>query len=205
MIEHASVVNAPSLSRAEKARERKRRWRLKNKAAVRAYNHAWKVKNKKHVKEYQKKAAHAHYLANKQVYKERAAAHRLKGRQAGMCIDCVARFPMVNYRRCTLCNDKHTENGRLWRRKNGAKILDQSLQRQYGITTDEYTRLAKKQNWVCAICGKRERRLSRLVVDHCHSSGKIRGLLCSTCNTGLGYFYDDVALFNKAISYLKKV
>jgi hypothetical protein len=52
---------------------------------------------------------------------------------------------------------------------------------------------------VCQICGDDE----RLGVDHCHASGRLRGLLCSRCNTGLGMFRDRPELLAEAIEYLK--
>src|SRR5712675_1123242 len=64
--------------------------------------------------------------------------------------------------------------------------------RQLGITIDIYDALVEKHKGLCAICNNEETRLSRnggvcrLAIDHCHSTGKIRGLLCHDCNTGLG-------------------
>ena len=59
------------------------------------------------------------------------------------------------------------------------------------------------QDGKCAICGKRDE-LRRLALDHCHKTGKLRGLLCMQCNTGLGQFRDDTNLLQKAITYLSK-
>lgn len=67
----------------------------------------------------------------------------------------------------------------------------------YGITSDDYDQMYEKQKGKCLIC-ERER---TLVIDHCHTTGKIRGLLCTGCNTGLGLFQDG-ALFAKAKEYL---
>ena len=58
------------------------------------------------------------------------------------------------------------------------------------------------QNSVCAICGRKSENL--LTVDHDHTTGIIRGLLCKACNTGLGYFHDDPDSLRKAASYLEK-
>lgn len=71
------------------------------------------------------------------------------------------------------------------------------------ITLDEYHQIFNKQNGVCLICGKASNKL--LAVDHDHLTGKIRGLLCSKCNIGLGCFNDDITLLQMAISYLTKV
>lgn len=73
------------------------------------------------------------------------------------------------------------------------------------FTTEEYTNLLVEQNYGCAICGaKSNKNGSRLCVDHCHTTGNIRGLLCHDCNTTLGKFNDDISLLLKAITYLEK-
>ena len=75
---------------------------------------------------------------------------------------------------------------------------------QLGITEDEYLGLLEIQGGQCAIC-KADQPWSRSTtwhVDHDHITGEVRGLLCSRCNRGLGYFRDDPALLNRAIDYL---
>lgn len=73
------------------------------------------------------------------------------------------------------------------------------------FTTEEYESLLIVQNFGCAICGaKSNKNGSRLCVDHCHTTGNIRGLLCHDCNTSLGKFNDDIVLLKQAISYLEK-
>ena len=62
--------------------------------------------------------------------------------------------------------------------------------------------MLEKQNHVCAICGNKDNN-KKLAVDHCHTTGVIRGLLCSACNTSLGKFKDSVELLQNAIQYLK--
>ena len=70
--------------------------------------------------------------------------------------------------------------------------------RKYGITLDEYETMCVAQDHKCLICTK----VKPLVVDHCHSEGHIRGLLCAQCNSVLGMAYDDVAILTAAINYL---
>lgn len=83
---------------------------------------------------------------------------------------------------------------------------DIMLKNNYGISLDEYHRKYKDQNGKCAICGdaKPDNGRSGLAVDHCHSKGHVRGLLCSHCNHGLGKFKDSVELLQKAIEYIKE-
>lgn len=79
------------------------------------------------------------------------------------------------------------------------------------LTAGEYHKMFEKQHGVCAICGKPETRkapqtngrICRLHIDHDHKTGKVRGLLCSRCNIGLGHFMDNIEFLLKAIRYLK--
>jgi hypothetical protein len=82
--------------------------------------------------------------------------------------------------------------------------LEKWYMRKYNISLSQYDDMLKKQNGVCAICKKQCSSGKRLAVDHCHSSGKIRGLLCAHCNTSLGKFNDSVELLTNAINYLKE-
>jgi hypothetical protein len=81
---------------------------------------------------------------------------------------------------------------------------------KFKMTSNEYYALLKKQNNVCKICKKPETQIKRksdkikmLSIDHCHKTGKIRGLLCFKCNSGLGQFQDSIDLLKAAIDYLK--
>jgi len=75
--------------------------------------------------------------------------------------------------------------------------------KKYGITKEDFDKMLEIQQGVCAICSNQERG-KRLSVDHCHKTGKVRGLLCSSCNTSLGRFNDDTKIMLKAISYIEK-
>jgi len=80
------------------------------------------------------------------------------------------------------------------------------LKRHYNMTPQQYDDLNTKQNGMCAICGATDcnnsRANSRLFIDHDHTTGAIRGLLCSNCNHALGHFRDNVEILSKAIAYL---
>ena len=75
---------------------------------------------------------------------------------------------------------------------------------QYNISKEEYLNLLLEQNNTCAICNIKEEGNRNLAIDHCHTTGKVRGLLCVKCNTSLGGFNDNIELLMKAIEYLKK-
>jgi len=76
------------------------------------------------------------------------------------------------------------------------------LWRTYGITLEDYNSMLFKQNGLCAICYQES--VNKLhAVDHDHSSGAVRGLLCHNCNRGLGMFKDNTDFLQSAIMYLK--
>ena len=79
---------------------------------------------------------------------------------------------------------------------------------KFGITVDTYHSMIESQNNCCAICNKHKDdftgRGNSFHIDHCHESGKVRGLLCSNCNTGLGQFKDNINSMKSAIQYLIK-
>jgi len=75
---------------------------------------------------------------------------------------------------------------------------ERRLKYEYGLTVDDFNKMLEDSEGKCAIC----ERESKLVIDHCHSSGKVRGLLCQTCNKGLGLVYDSRAYLYRAIQYL---
>ena len=98
-----------------------------------------------------------------------------------------------------------------WRDRNIESVLETDMKRRYGVSFDQYAAMLESQNGVCAICGQsdcevdnRNGKFRRLAIDHCHDSGKVRGLLCSKCNKALGGFRDSVYLLEAAIAYLKK-
>ena len=101
---------------------------------------------------------------------------------------------------------------REWQRASRAAdpeyFKDKDLKKNYGVTLDWYKEQSAKQGDVCAICRQPETSVIRgkvlsLAVDHCHDTGKVRALLCSACNTGIGSLKHDRDLLQKAIAYLE--
>lgn len=102
-----------------------------------------------------------------------------------------------------------------WRDENPDKHHANEIKRNYGLPIEEYNKLLTEQQCKCAICGKQHDpslKRGRLYVDHDHKGAKarsgkrtkVRGLLCSACNSALGYFNDDIETLKKAIDYLDK-
>ncbi len=94
--------------------------------------------------------------------------------------------------------------------RNPLKVRDNKLRTKFGITLEQYNELSNRQSNVCAVCFKpevvkRKDKLKTLAVDHCHETGKIRGLLCSKCNMAIGLVKDNVDTLLKMVDYLKAV
>lgn len=101
---------------------------------------------------------------------------------------------------------KQKANRDRYRERRRASGRKHRLWSNYGITQEEYDALLAAQNGVCAICCAIEEseRWSVFHVDHSHRTGRVRGLLCSSCNRGLGYFHDDPAYLEGAAAYLRR-
>lgn len=107
--------------------------------------------------------------------------------------------------------ENYKEYMREWHKKarlaNPEYYADQDLRRKYGVSLEWYNETLANQNGVCAICKQPETavikgRVIAMPVDHCHKTGKARGLLCTKCNRGLGLFRDSKAFLMSAIEYL---
>jgi len=111
--------------------------------------------------------------------------------------------------------DKYRKRRRNYMKKlslsenNIPRIREQQIKLKYKLSPEEYIQMIDSQYNLCAICGKpeiavdkRNGKIKALAIDHHHESGRVRGLLCSKCNTGLGMFKDDIELFKAAIKYI---
>lgn len=91
-----------------------------------------------------------------------------------------------------------------WYGRNPVRARDWRLRKNFGIGIADYDMLFAAQFGVCAICKRPSQDRQNLLVDHCHVTGKVRGLLCFKCNTGLGCFNDDFTDLLGAIDYLQE-
>ncbi len=95
-----------------------------------------------------------------------------------------------------------------WHKNNkeraGRSMRNSHLKKAYGITLNDYEVLLENQQNLCAICSRPERiNKAYLAVDHCHTTGKVRGLLCQACNTTLGKVEEREDLLLKMVDYLR--
>jgi len=89
------------------------------------------------------------------------------------------------------------------KRLNDERIRSFNYKKKYGITLSEYNRMLIEQWHCCKICGKHESDLNyTLKVDHCHTTGAVRGLLCNECNVGISMLKENKIVFKNAMKYL---
>lgn len=114
------------------------------------------------------------------------------------------RRPGALLRRCRPCQVQAVKDSR---DKNGSWPAWQNNQylKKYGITLDDYDRMADEQDHKCALCGQPETTSNkeRLCIDHDHETGKVRRLLCSNCNRAIGLLGDDPELLRRAAEYIE--
>ena len=109
---------------------------------------------------------------------------------------------------CRACLQKRARDaGGITKEERMVHHRRHNLWKAFRLTIDEYDVLFQKQGGVCAICGRPETvanqyGVMRLAVDHDHNTDKVRGLLCTKCNRGLGLFEDNVISLSKAIQYV---
>jgi hypothetical protein len=107
------------------------------------------------------------------------------------------------HRRCKKCEHQARQEHRKTNPKlHSANSRRYKLKKQYNLTPEGYDDILKRQKGVCAICDRISIDGRRLHVDHCHQTGKVRGLLCHDCNRGIGMFKDDSTKLQKAADYL---
>jgi hypothetical protein len=120
-----------------------------------------------------------------------------------------AERPKGHHSWCKKC--VNLDRKKAYRERNPEAVKDQKLKATFGINLEDYNNMLLAQGNVCAICKKEESVISvngstkALAVDHCHTTGKVRGLLCQKCNQAIGLFNDDLEKLNSAISYIRRV
>lgn len=115
--------------------------------------------------------------------------------------------------RSTKWNNEHREHRKIYLKKyqkeNKTKYKMATIKYLYGISKEQYDKMYVDQNGLCAICSKPEtmkykNKIRELCVDHNHTTGKIRKLLCYKCNLGLGCYLDNPELLKNAANYLEQ-
>lgn len=138
--------------------------------------------------------------------KPKAAFGRNKGNGDGLQIYCkpcaVAKVTASRHKDPT----SHRASSKRWREANLDRHADNNAKGKYGIEHGTYAFLLELQDGRCGICKTDNpgSRTTRFHIDHCHDTGKVRGLLCNDCNLGLGKFKDNVEALITAARYIEK-
>jgi hypothetical protein len=143
-------------------------------------------------------------------------------RETRKCSACGKKLPTTEFysdprvksglrRRCRKCHSRKNYESRKTSDARHAQPEYERVARfrKFGLTEDEWQAMRKRQKDRCKICGQRETLKSKgqvknLCIDHCHDTGKVRGLLCNRCNTSIGWFNDDPKLLRSAVAYLEE-
>lgn len=142
------------------------------------------------------------------VEKDRAEFHVETQRKDGLYPSCKACRKMA--KAASMAKDprrkiRHRAQISDWRQKNKSRVLEQDrarrLVKKYGLTKADVAAMAHKQGHCCAICGSMP---IKLHIDHCHATGRVRALLCSSCNMGLGHLVDSPERLRAAALFVEK-
>lgn len=132
------------------------------------------------------------------------------------CTICGVEKPLSDFRKkvdgkfgvgaeCKICiNLKQAPDKKYRHLKGYDRYKNNHFVKNYNLTLEEVNDIVKKQNFKCAICKNLLEHGKKSHLDHCHNSSKIRGVLCVSCNVGLGMFKDSVDMLESAQKYLKK-
>ncbi len=171
------------MTKKEKKAIRDKEYALKHKERKAEYDKEYLEKNR----EKRRMQGKAWYEANKQLVSEARKKERIEN-------------PSLIKQQY----QKNKEYYKLYNFNNKEQNKDAAFKRYYKISLADYNEMLKEQNECCKICKRHKSEFKRaLAVDHDHTTGKVRGLLCDVHNRGLGYFQDNIKTLQEAIEYLK--
>jgi len=181
------------LKNPERAREYNKQWRANNKERVAATNKRWRANNPGRVKEQNRRWRSNNPERARDDSKRWRLAH--PGRGSELSVSWQKRNP-----------EKVRQSKRAEYRRHRERYIEHSrrhaLKKQYGITLEDYGRVLADQGGGCAVCGERPKKF-RLAVDHDHTTGVVRGLLCVKCNTTIGKM-ETLEWLVCALTYLRR-
>jgi hypothetical protein len=121
------------------------------------------------------------------------------------CLHCSKNFTSKrsNKKYCSIdCYQTYRKETSLTKEEKKQRAILHQVKFKYNLNEDEYKTLIQKSKGKCMICSKSFKNVKDRHIDHCHTTKKIRGVLCSSCNQGLGYFKDSPVLLQQAVTYL---
>lgn len=122
------------------------------------------------------------------------AFHKDKRNKSGRTARCSSCRTAIQIAFQNKQKSEKPEHYKRWRKSN-------NYFSKYGLTLEQVETKLYQQSYICAVCNDT---LTEYAVDHCHSTGRVRDLLCSSCNKGLGFFRDDPVRLMSAIKYLER-
>lgn len=181
--------------------EKDRKWKENHREQHIEASKKWKRENKERVNEWAKQDREKNPEKYKIWSKTTKTNNRDKILKKGREYQMKKRYE--NY-------DESLKKEAEYRNNNSQKLYISHVMSRYKVSKEEAVDFLEKFDDLCTICRKPETRknaggkISRLCIDHCHETGKLRGLLCHNCNNAIGAFKDSIALLQAAIDYLKK-
>lgn len=168
-----------------------KKWREKNKDKVQDYQTKYLEKNRDKIREYQKE--YEKEQQRKESKKRAGIKYRTKNRE-------LLREKNKLYRK------ENSEFLKQLRNERKEQIKFSAIKTRYNLSKEKYIEILNQQNNCCAIClcSKESLPNKTLHVDHCHSTGIVRGLLCGSCNRALGLFKENKDYLSRTIEYLEK-
>lgn len=146
--------------------------------------------------------------------KAQVGSGTLRKCKCGTIATCVEELELFELRtkskfgRSNRCKECSNAKSKVVRVNGKSKTKEQyrkaDLKKSYGITLEEYDKMFQEQGFVCKICNRpKPEGAQNFHVDHCHTTGAIRGILCPSCNHLLGNARDNIEVLDNAIKYLK--
>jgi len=132
------------------------------------------------------------------------------------CTKCGVEKPLSEFHKnkstkdkyCSLCKPCNNKHAFTWNKKEVEKrrviVQKNNYKKRYGLSIQQKQELIDKQNSKCAICTNQLKDTHDVCVDHNHTTGQIRGILCRKCNLGIGHLQDSQEILKSALKYLKK-
>lgn len=129
------------------------------------------------------------------------------------CSKCKKLKPLCDFKKeklgkdgirasCKICDKKRLKK---WRKQNPIKVKHHQIKNKLGLSQENFNLMFEKQEGKCFICETHQFNLKRsLHVDHCHTTGKIRSLLCHYCNTALGLVKENTLILKRMIQYIEE-
>lgn len=134
-----------------------------------------------------------------------------KYKAKGLCASCYSMLMHKENKQRATCHPDRPHWGKgmcysCWRkdyRINQNPLENSEVARLIGFTIEDYNRVFKEQNGLCALCRKPPKEGKRFDIDHDHKTMQFRGLLCNNCNRGIGHLKHDSEVLRRAATYLE--